>query len=478
MEYEAIIGLEVHAQLFTESKIFCGCSTGFGALPNTQTCPVCLGMPGVLPTLNQKVVEYTIRMALATHCRVTPFCLFARKNYFYPDLPKGYQISQYELPIAKDGYVEIESNGDVKRIGIIRIHMEEDAGKLIHDEHKPISYVDFNRTGVPLIEIVSEPDIRTPEEAVEYLKRLRQILRYLDICDGDMEKGSFRCDANVSLRPRGGASLGTKIEVKNMNSFKHVQRALEYEIKRQGTVLEEGKEIVQETRLWDANRGITSSMRGKEEAHDYRYFPDPDLVPIVIDQEWIDKIKQGLPELPDDRRRRFVSQYGIPEYDAGVLTSSKSLANYFEEVVQNFPKAKVVSNWIMGELLRELKQDEREIEECPVTPSHLAKMLQMIDEGVISGKIGKKVFEEMFESGKDPGRIVEEKGLVQITDKSSIQAYIEEVMEENSEQVEAYRRGAEKLFGFFVGQVMKKSKGKANPKLVNEILRKQLAESG
>jgi aspartyl-tRNA(Asn)/glutamyl-tRNA(Gln) amidotransferase subunit B len=476
LEYEAIIGLEVHAQLFTESKIFCGCSTGFGALPNTQTCPICLGMPGVLPTLNQKVVEYTIRMALATHCRVTPFCLFARKNYFYPDLPKGYQISQYELPIAKDGYVDIQSNGDVKRIGIIRIHMEEDAGKLIHDEYKPISYVDFNRTGVPLIEIVSEPDIRTPEEAVEYLKKLRQILRYLDICDGDMEKGSFRCDANVSLRPRGGASFGTKIEVKNMNSFKHVQRALEYEIKRQGTVLEEGKEIVQETRLWDANRGITSSMRGKEEAHDYRYFPDPDLVPIVIDQEWIDKIKQGLPELPDHRRRRFVSQYGIPEYDAGVLTSSKSLADYFEEVVQNFPKAKVVSNWIMGELLRELKQDEREIEECPVTPSHLAKMLQMINEGVISGKIGKKVFEEMFESGKDPGRIVEEKGLVQITDESSIQAYIEEVIEENSEQVEAYRLGAEKLFGFFVGQVMKKSKGKANPKLVNEILRKYLAE--
>ncbi len=476
MEYEAIIGLEVHAQLFTKSKIFCGCSTGFGALPNTQTCPICLGMPGVLPTLNRKVVEYTIRMALATHCSVTPFCLFARKNYFYPDLPKGYQISQYELPIAKDGYVDIQSNGDVKRIGIIRIHMEEDAGKLIHDEYKPMSYVDFNRTGVPLIEIVSEPDIRTPEEAVEYLKKLRQILRYLDICDGDMEKGSFRCDANVSLRPRGGAPFGTKIEVKNMNSFRHVQRALEYEIRRQSTILEEGKETVQETRLWDANRGITSSMRGKEEAHDYRYFPDPDLVPIVIDHEWIEEIKQGLPELPDDRRNRFVSQYGIPEYDAGVLTSSKSLANYFEEVVQKFPKAKVVSNWIMGELLRELKQDEREIEECPVTPNHLAKMLQMIDGGVISGKIGKKVFEEMFKTGKDCETIVEEKGLIQITDEATIGAYIEEAIKDNPKQVEAYRQGTEKLFGFFVGQIMKKSKGRANPKLVNDILRKRLAK--
>lgn len=475
MEYEAIIGLEIHAQLLTKSKIFCRCSTEFGAPPDTQTCPICLGMPGVLPVLNRKVVEYTIKMALATHCNIAPFCVFARKNYFYPDLPKGYQISQYELPIAKDGYIDIQVNGQTRRIGITRIHMEEDAGKLIHDEYKPVSYIDFNRTGVPLIEIVSEPDIRTPEEASAYLKKLRDILRYLEICNGDMEKGSFRCDANISLRRRGSSVFGTKAELKNMNSFKSVQRALECEIKRQTDILEEGSEVIPETRLWDANQGITSSMRGKEEAHDYRYFPDPDLVPIVVDPEWIEDIRNTLPELPDIKRERFVTQYGIPEYDAGVLTSSKSLANYFEAAVQEFPQPKVVSNWIMAELMRELKKDERDIEECPVTPTHLANMLKMIEDGTISGKIAKTVFEEMYRTGKDAEAIVKEKGLIQVTDEGVIQRYIEDVINGNPEQVEAYKQGKEKLFGFFIGEVMKKTKGKANPKLVNKILKKRLS---
>jgi len=475
LEYEAIIGLEVHAQLLTKSKIFCSCSTEFGAPPDTQTCPICLGMPGVLPVLNRKVVEYTVKMALATHCDIASFCVFARKNYFYPDLPKGYQISQYELPIAKNGYITIQVDGQTKRIGIVRIHMEEDAGKLIHDDHRPISYVDFNRTGVPLIEIVGEPDIRSPHEASAYLKKLRDILRYLEICDGDMEKGSFRCDANISLRRRGSSIFGTKAELKNMNSFKHVQRALEYEIKRQTDILQDGGEVIQETRLWDVHQGITVSMRGKEEAHDYRYFPDPDLVPIAVDPEWIGNIKNTLPELPDAKGERFITEYGIPEYDAGVVTSSKSLANYFEAAVQEFPQPKVVSNWIMAELMRELKKDERDIEECPVTPTHLANMLKMIEDGTISGKIAKTVFEEMYRTGKDAEAIVKEKGLIQVTDEGIIQRYIEDVINENPEQVEAYKHGKEKLFGFFIGKVMKKSKGKANPKLVNEILKKRLS---
>jgi len=475
LKYEAIIGLEVHAQLSTKSKIFCGCSAEFGAPPDTQTCPICLGMPGVLPVLNHKVVEYTIKMALATHGNITPFCIFARKNYFYPDLPKGYQISQYELPIATDGYIDIQVNGQTRKIGITRIHMEEDAGKLTHDEYKPVSYIDFNRTGVPLIEIVSQPDIRTPEEASEYLKRLRQILRYLEICDGDMEKGSLRCDANVSIRPVGIPYLGTKIELKNMNSFKSVQRALEYEIKRQTDILKEGGEVIQETRLWDTHQEISVSMRGKEEAHDYRYFPDPDLVPIVIDPQWIESVRKTLPELPDAKRERFITQYGIPEYNAGVLTSSKFLANYFEAAVQEFSQPKVVSNWIMAELMRELKRDERDIEECPVTPIHLANMLKMIEDGTISGKIAKTVFEEMYRTGKDAEAIVKEKGLIQVTDEGVIQGYIEDVINKNPEQVEAYKQGKEKLFGFFIGEVMKKSKGKANPKLVNEILKKRLS---
>jgi len=475
MDYEPVIGLEIHAQLLTKSKIFCGCSTKFGGSPNTHTCPVCLAMPGVLPVLNREVVEFTIKMALATHCTIAPYSQFARKNYFYPDLPKGYQISQYELPLALSGWVEVETERGPKRIRINRIHMEEDAGKLIHDEFQPKSYVDYNRTGVPLIEIVSEPDIESPEEAAAYLKMLREILRYLEICDGNMEEGSMRCDANISLRPVGTLPLGVKTELKNMNSFRNVQRALEFEIRRQRALLERGERVIQETLLWDANRNVTLSMRGKEEAHDYRYFPDPDLVPIVIDREWVEAVRTTLPELPDAKRERFLKDYELPVYDAHVLTASKALANYFETVVQAFPKPKVVSNWIMSELIRELKRDEREIEDCPVPPENFVELLLLIDQGVISGKMAKSVFDEMYSTGKKAGAIVDEKGLVQVKDETAIESVVDEVLAESPVEVENYKAGKDKLFGYFVGQVMKKTKGKANPKLVNEILRKKLA---
>jgi aspartyl-tRNA(Asn)/glutamyl-tRNA(Gln) amidotransferase subunit B len=481
MEYEVVIGLEVHAQLATKSKIFCGCSTVFGGEPNRQTCPVCLGMPGVLPVLNREVLELTIKTGLATHCQIAPYSRFARKNYFYPDLPKGYQISQYERPVASDGSVEIEVDEGrrQKRIGITRIHMEEDAGKLLHEMEGAVSdysYVDFNRTGVPLMEIVSEPDMSSPEEASSYLKNMREILQYLEVCDGNMEEGSYRCDANISLRPEGQRELGTKVELKNLNSFRHVQHALEFETERQRTMLEEGETIIQETRLWDADQEITSSMRSKEEAHDYRYFPDPDLVPIVIDREWVGKIQKTLPELPSERRERFVRDYQIPAYDAGVLTSSKSLADYFEECVTLCSKPKAVSNWVMGELLRLLKESRKGIEECPITPSSLAEMLKMVDKGIISGTIAKKVFEEMYQSGKGPGEIVKQKGLEQVSDTSELEALIDGMLSSNAAQVEEYQKGKEKLFGFFVGEVMKATRGKANPKMVNELLRKKLGK--
>ena len=478
MEYEPVIGLEVHAQLLTKSKIFCTCSTLFGGEPNTLTCPVCTGLPGSLPVLNKKVLEFTLRAALATHCRVAPYCQFARKNYFYPDLPKGYQISQYELPLASDGYIDIHSDGQKKRIGIIRIHMEEDAGKLLHDlstERGAHSYVDFNRTGVPLIEIVSAPDIRTPEDASAYLRKLRAILMFLDICDGNMEEGSFRCDANISLRPKGQQAFGVKTELKNMNSFRNVQRALDFEIRRQTALLDQGERIIQETRLWDAAKGVTSSMRGKEEAHDYRYFPDPDLVPMVIDPEWVESVRSSLPELPEAKKERFLRDYGIPGYDAEVLTTSKPLANYYEACLRVYNKPKGVSNWIMSELLRELKRDEREIEDCPVSAPHLAEMLKMIDDGIISGKIAKSVFEEMYRSGKQAEEIVKEKGWVQVTDSSEIERIVEQVLSANPKEVDAYRKGKEKLFGFFVGQVMKATQGKASPQRVNDLLKKKLA---
>ena len=477
MEYEPVIGLEVHAQLLTRSKIFCGCSTTFGEEPNTLTCPVCTGQPGSLPVLNRKAVEFAIKLGLATSCRIAPLSLFARKNYFYPDLPKGYQISMYEYPLALEGFIEIGSRNDKKRIKLIRIHMEEDAGKLKHGESPEtaaFSYVDFNRTGVPLVEIVSGPDIRSPEEAGDYLRKLRAILQYLEICTGNMEEGSFRCDANVSVRPKGQKEFGTRTEVKNMNSFRHVEKALEYEIKRQIQVLEDGEEVVQETRLWDANQAITVSMRGKEEAHDYRYFPDPDLVPLKIDEAWVEDVRKSLPEMPGQKKDRFVREYQIPEYDAEILTATKAMANYYEECVRRFPEPKTVSNWMMGDLLKELKRDEREIDQCPVTPQHLAEMLSMMKSGTISGKIAKDVFEEMYRTGDRPDKIVKEKGWVQILDTGEIEKAIALVMEANPKQVEDYRKGKEKIFGFFVGEVMKLTKGKANPKMVNDLLQKKL----
>ncbi len=475
MQYEAVIGLEIHAQLLTDSKMFCGCSTRFGAEPNTQTCPICIGMPGVLPVMNRKALEFTIRTGLAVNCRISSYSRFARKNYFYPDLPKGYQISQYEMPICEHGFIEVIVDGEKKRIGITRVHMEEDAGKNIHEGSGGHSFVDLNRAGVPLMEIVSEPDIRSPKEASEYMKKLRSILRYLGVCDGNMEQGSLRCDANVSIRPAGSNGFGIKVEMKNMNSFRFVEKALEYEIKRQINILNDGGRIIQETRLWDSSTGTTQSMRTKEEAHDYRYFPEPDLVPIMADETWIKEIKEALPELPDIKRERFVSEYGLPEYDADLLTSEKSIADWFEDAVRAGGSPKSVSNWIMVELMRFLNEDNRSIEECSLKPAQLVNMLALIDNGTISGKIAKTVFEEMYKTGKDAEEIIREKGLIQISDEGAIQKAIDEIITKNPKEVERFKAGEEKLIGFFVGQVMKATKGKANPQLVNDILKRKLS---
>ncbi len=474
MEFEAVIGLEVHAQLLTRSKIFCSCSTEFGAAPNSHVCPVCLGMPGTLPVLNKRVVEFAIRLALATNARINPVSVFARKNYFYPDLPKGYQISQYELPLAEGGFIEIEVSGEKKKIGLVRIHMEEDAGKLIHDETRPVSYVDFNRTGVPLLEIVSEPDIRTPEEAVAYLKKLRSILRYLEICDGNMEEGSLRCDANISVRPKGSNTFGTKVELKNMNSFKHVQKALEYEIKRQIALILDGKEVVQETRLFDVSRGVTQPMRGKEEAHDYRYFPDPDLVPVEIESGWVEEIRKTLPELPDVKKKRFIEEYNLPAYDAEIITSSRKLAEFFETCCKLLPKPKLISNWIMTELLRELNREGKEVTETRLTPELFTELLTLLEEGTISSTTAKKVFLEVYQTGRRPKEIVEEKGLKQESDEEALLAICQKILEEHPKEVEKYRKGKKNVIGFFVGQVMRETRGKANPKLVNQLLTKLL----
>ena len=475
MEFETVIGLEVHAQLLTDTKIFCGCSTKFGGAPNSHTCPVCLGMPGVLPVLNKKVVEFAMKMSLATNCEINKSCSFARKNYFYPDLPKGYQISQFAYPLSEHGYVFLDVDGAQKKIGLTRIHMEEDAGKLMHDEHNPVSYVDLNRAGVPLIEIVSEPDMRSPAEAADYLKRLHEILVYLEICDGNMEEGSFRCDANVSIRPKGQKEFGTRAELKNMNSFRNVQRALEYEIKRQQYLIENGEKIVQETRLWDDASGTSIAMRSKEEAHDYRYFPDPDLVPILVDDAWVEKMRRELPELPLAKRERFIQNYQIPEYDAGVLTADKALAQYYEDVVKLCDKPKQASNWVMGDVLRFLNEDKLDIRKCPITAKALADMIKLIEEGTISGKMAKDIILEMYKTGKSPQKIIEEKGLVQITDAGELAKTIAAIIAANPAQLSDYRGGKEKLFGFFVGQVMKATNGKANPQMVNDLLKKMLA---
>jgi aspartyl-tRNA(Asn)/glutamyl-tRNA(Gln) amidotransferase subunit B len=429
-------------------------------------------MPGVLPVLNRQVVENSIKLALATDSSINRENRFARKNYFYPDLPKGYQISQFELPIAEHGHVEIDVNGGKKTIGITRAHMEEDAGKLVHDEKEPVSYVDLNRTGTPLLEIVSEPDIRSPEEAVAYLKKIHAIVRYLDICDGNMQEGSFRCDANISLRPVGQEELGTRTELKNMNSFRNVQLALEYEVRRQRDVLLDGGEVRQETLLWDPDKGRTESMRGKEEAHDYRYFPDPDLVPVVIDEEWIARIRENLPELPDERCRRFIGDFELSEYDAGILTSSRELADFFEEALSRYNNPKKLGNWIGTELLREYSPEN--IGSCPVGAGQLARLLTMVEEGVISGKIAKTVFADMLESGADPDSIVKEKNLVQMSDEGELLAFVREIIAENSEQAQQFTDGKTKMMGFFVGQLMKKTKGQANPQLANKLFRQEL----
>lgn len=475
-QYEAVIGLEVHAQLLTRSKNFCGCSTRFGEPPNTQTCPICIGMPGVLPVLNRTAVEYAIKTALALDCAITQFGRFARKNYFYPDLPKGYQISQYELPIGMQGALEIVVDGAARRIGITRVHLEEDAGKNLHEGLDGVSYVDMNRCGVPLLEIVSEPDLRTAEEAAAYVRQIRSILRYLEVCDGNMEQGSLRCDANVSIRPAGSAAFGVKAEVKNMNSFKFVQKALEYEIARQIRVIEEGGRIVQETRLWDPDKEITVSMRSKEEAHDYRYFPEPDLVPVVIDETWQEEVHRTLPELPAAKRERFARQYVLPEYDADQLTATRALADYYEAAVAAGGSPKATSNWVMGEIQRLLNAKGIGIEACPVSPERFAGLLKRIEDGTVSGKLAKTVIEAMFQTGKDAATIIAEQGLTQMSDSAALERAIAEVLARHPKEVAEYRSGKEKLFGFFVGQVMKATQGKANPALVNEILKKQLAE--
>ncbi|MDN5344328.1 MAG: aspartyl-tRNA(Asn)/glutamyl-tRNA(Gln) amidotransferase subunit [Clostridia bacterium] len=476
MEYEAVIGLEVHTELKTNSKAFCGCTTAFGGEPNTHVCPVCLGLPGVLPVINRRVVEFGLKTALALNCQVEPFCKFDRKNYYYPDLPKNYQISQYDLPLARKGYLTITVDGQERVIGITRVHMEEDAGKLIHVDGPDGGYslVDYNRTGVPLLEIVSEPDLRTPAEARAYMEKLKTILQYLDVSDCKMEEGSLRCDANVSVRPRGSQVLGTKTEVKNMNSFRALQRALEYEIERQIAVLEGGGQVQQATMAWDEARGVTYIMRTKEEAQDYRYFPEPDLVPLEIDGDWIEQVRAGLPELPDARCHRLINDYGLPAYDAGVITSSRALADYFDRVVSLYPDAKVVSNWIMGDFLRLLNAAGLEPGSSPVPPEEMAALLQLQKEGTISGKIAKQVLEEMFATGKGARLVVEEKGLVQISDAGALARIVEEVLAANPGVVEDYRNGKDKALGFLVGQVMKATKGKANPGLVNQLLKERL----
>ena len=475
--FEPVMGLEVHCQLSTRTKAFCSCSAAYGGSPNSQTCPVCLGLPGALPVLNKQVVDFAIRMGLATNCIIAAESIFARKNYFYPDLPKGYQISQFDKPLCEHGWVEIEVGESVKKIGIKRIHLEEDAGKSIHDDAVTggdATFIDLNRCGTPLIEIVSEPDFRSAAEVTAYLTKIRQIVQYLEICDGNMEEGSLRCDANISMRPVGAEKLGTKTELKNMNSFKAVERALAYEMERQSKILREGGQIVQQTLLWDDNAEESRPMRSKEEAHDYRYFPEPDLVPLKVTKEWIEEIAASLAELPQARRDRFIKDYNIPKYDAEVLTLNKAMANYFEETLKYVKDAKLASNWIMSEMMAVLKERKQEADQFIVTPKNFGLLLELIVKGTISGKIAKSVFEEMCLNGADPNAIVKEKGLLQITDRNEIERIIDKVFEVNPAQLKEYISGKEALFGHFVGQAMKLSQGKANPALTNEILKERL----
>lgn len=477
-DFEIVIGLEVHVELKTKTKIFCGCSTEYGAEPNTQVCPGCAGFPGVLPVLNEKAVEYAIKAGLALNCEIARYCKFDRKNYFYPDLPKAYQISQFDLPICQNGYIDIEIDGTKKRIGITRAHLEEDAGKLVHQGSittSPFSLVDLNRSGVPLLEIVSEPDMRSPEEARAYVEKLRSVLLFAGVSDCKMQEGSLRCDANVSVRPKGETKLGTRTEIKNLNSFRFLEKAIEYEAKRQIDAILDGEELVQETRTWDEEKQVTKSMRTKEEADDYRYFPDPDLPPLRISEEWIENIRKDMPELPEQAQKRLVSTYGLSEYDASILTLTPEHLAFFDESVKLHPDAKGIANWIMGELNRLLNASNTEIKDSKISPQGLTDLLKLIDQGVISGKMAKDVFEEMFASGKSPEVIVKEKGMEQISDEDTLNNIIEEIVSSNSKVVEDYKQGKEKALGFFVGQVMKATKGQANPAMVNKLLRKRLS---
>ncbi|MBI2815778.1 MAG: Asp-tRNA(Asn)/Glu-tRNA(Gln) amidotransferase subunit GatB [Acidobacteria bacterium] len=478
-KYEPVIGLEVHVQLLTRSKIFCACPNRFGAPPNTNTCPVCLGLPGALPVLNREAVVMAVKAALALNCRVNSRSIFARKNYFYPDLPKGYQISQYDQPLAEHGWIVIHplSHGAPKRIGITRVHMEEDAGKSIHDgfrDSNEKTYVDLNRSGTPLIEIVSEPDLRNPDEAYDYLTRLKQTLLYLGVSDCSMEEGSLRCDANVSVRPRGQKEFGVKAEVKNLNSFRYVAKALDYEIGRQAQMIENGELVAQETRLWDVGLQRTVGMRSKEFAHDYRYFPEPDLLPLVVSDAWREEIRQSIPELPEAKRERFVQQFGLPEYDAEVLTSTRELADYYEKAAAQAPDKKIAANWVMGDLLGALKAADLDITASPVAPEHLAGLLLLIHDGTVSGKMAKAVFEKMFANSREAREVVAEMGIRQITDEGEIRRVIQQVMAASPKQLENYRVGKASLFGYFVGQVMKATNGQANPQKLNELLKQEL----
>ncbi len=478
MKYETVIGLEVHSELKTKSKIFCGCTTAFGGDPNTHVCPVCLGLPGVLPVINKRVVEFAIKAGLAMNCEILPFSKFDRKNYYYPDLPKNFQTSQYDLPICVNGHIDIEINGETKRIGITRIHMEEDAGKLVHSGDTITSsssaLVDYNRTGVPLIEIVSEPDMRSPEEAKLYLEKVKAILEYIDVSDCKMQEGSLRCDANISLRPVGQAEFGTKSELKNLNSFRSVQRGLEYEELRQAEILDEGGRVIQETRTWDEQQNVTKSLRSKEEAHDYRYFPEPDLVPIIVAPEWIEEIRATLPELPDARKHRLMDVYGLSAYDADMITMTRAMADYFDAVMEHTADAKTATNWLMGDVSAYLNNAGITITEFAVKPADLAQLVALINKGVLSSKLAKAVFEEMVASGKTPEAIVKEKGLEQISDQGALEAIVDETLAENPKSIEDFRAGKDRALGFLVGQIMKKTKGKANPAMINDMLKEKM----